>query len=326
MGKYASEIVKVMQSWIGKKTSDGSHKEIIDIYNSHRPLARGYKVKYTDAWCATTVSAAAIKLGYTDIIPTECGCGQMIALFKQKGCWIENDSHTPKAGDVIFYDWDDNGVGDDTGWPEHVGIVEEVVNGVITVIEGNYNNAVKRRNIKINGKNIRGYGIPKYDAEPTTVTPSSNVSASKPSSDCYPAYTGASGRIDEVLKAIGVAGAYVGSWKNRKPLASANGISNYTGTADQNTKLISLAKQGKLKKVGSTVATQPVSQYYPKYTGSSYGVDTVFKAIGVPATFCGNWKNRRAVAAANGISNYTGTAAQNNTLVSLAKQGKLKKA
>ena len=325
MGRYASEIVKVMQSWIGRKESNGTHKAIIDIYNSHRPLARGYKVKYTDEWCATTVSAAAIQLGYTDIIPTECGCGQMIALFQQKGCWVENDARVPSPGDVIFYDWGDTGRGDDTGWPEHVGIVEKVTNNTITVIEGNYNCAVQRRNIAVNGKYIRGYGVPKYDAEPTNVTPKPNVSAST-SSDCYPAYAGTSGQIDVVLKAIGVADAYIGNWKNRKPIAAANGISNYTGTADQNTKLISLAKQGKLKKAGGATTTPQTSAYYPKYTGNSYGIDTVFAAIGVPATFRGNWKNRKYVAAANGISNYTGTAQQNNTLMSLAKQGKLKKA
>lgn len=65
-----------------KKRSKWNAQEIIDVYNAHRPLARGYKVKYTDAWCATFVSAVAIKCGLTSIIPTECGCGQMIELFK----------------------------------------------------------------------------------------------------------------------------------------------------------------------------------------------------------------------------------------------------
>lgn len=170
MGRYASEIVKVMQSWIGKKESDGSHKEIIDIYNGHTPRARGYKVKYTDAWCAATGSAAAIKLGYTDIIPTECSCGKQIELWKQMGCWVENDAHTPNPGDYIYYDWDDSGRGDNTGWPEHVGVVEKVVNGLITVIEGNYGDSVKRRNINVNAKNIRGYGVPKYDIKTVNIT------------------------------------------------------------------------------------------------------------------------------------------------------------
>ena len=162
MSKTAKEIITLAQSWIGKKESDGTHKAIIDIYNAHKPLARGYKVKYTDSWCATFISALAIKLGYTDIIPPECGCQQMIDLFKKLGSWVENENRTPKVGDIIFYDWDDNGVGDNMGWSDHVGIVEKVSGNTITVIEGNYSDSVKRRNITVNGKFIRGYGVPKY--------------------------------------------------------------------------------------------------------------------------------------------------------------------
>ena len=49
MGKYASKVVGQAQSWLGYNEADGSHKQIIDTYNAHKPLARGYKVKYTDA-------------------------------------------------------------------------------------------------------------------------------------------------------------------------------------------------------------------------------------------------------------------------------------
>ena len=95
-------VIAQARAWLGKNEADGSHKEIIDVYNSHKPLARGYAVKYTDAWCATFVSAVAIKCGLTDILPTECSCGEMIALFKKLGEWIENDAYVPKPGDVIF--------------------------------------------------------------------------------------------------------------------------------------------------------------------------------------------------------------------------------
>lgn len=155
-------VVKQMQSWIGCKESDGSHKKIIDIYNAN---TKGYKVKYTDAWCATTVSACAIAVGYTDIMPLECSCQRMIELYKKIGRWMENDAYVPKAGDVIFYDWDDNGVGDCTGHSEHVGIVELVNGNSIAVIEGNNNDAVRRRTIQVNGRYIRGYGLPAYDSE-----------------------------------------------------------------------------------------------------------------------------------------------------------------
>lgn len=168
MAYVRSAIVKQAQSWVGCKESDGSHKKIIDVYNSHKPLARGYKVKYTDAWCATFVSAVSITCGYTAIIPTECGCGEMIKLFKNLGEWKESDSYKPSAGDIIFYDWEDSGSGDNTGNPDHVGIVEKVSGSTITVIEGNKNDAVGRRTIKVNGKYIRGYGLPKYTADGTT--------------------------------------------------------------------------------------------------------------------------------------------------------------
>ena len=164
MAYYRKNIVDRAKAWLGCKESDGSQKKIIDVYNGHKPLARGYVVKYSDAWCATFVSACAIKCGYTTIIPTECGCNPMIALFKKIGCWEEKDAYIPFPGDIIFYDWDDNGVSDNTGSSDHVGIVEKVSDGRITVIEGNYSNSVKRRYLSVNGRYIRGYGVPKYDA------------------------------------------------------------------------------------------------------------------------------------------------------------------
>ena len=65
----------------------------------------------------------------------------------------------------------------------------------------------------------------------------------------YPKYTGSSTIVDIVLKSIGVESKYIGSWTCRKPIATKNGISNYSGTMEQNLKLISLAKSGKLKRV-----------------------------------------------------------------------------
>lgn len=165
--KIRQKIVGTMQGWVGKKESDGSHRSIVDTYNAHKPLARGYAVKYTDAWCATTVSAAAIACGLTDIIPTECGCVDMIKLFQKIGRWEENDAHVPMPGDVIFYDWQDSGKGDNRGAADHVGIVEKVVGTTITVIEGNKDDAVGRRNIQANGRYIRGYGVPDYASKAT---------------------------------------------------------------------------------------------------------------------------------------------------------------
>ena len=305
----ASELIKQAQAWLGKNEADGSHKEIIDIYNKHTPLARSYKVKYTDSWCATFISALAIKCKATDIIATECSCQKMIELFKDLGVWVENENRTPSTGDIIFYDWQDDGKGDNTGWSDHVGIVESVKSDKITVIEGNISNKVGRRTIAVNGKNIRGYAVPKYEKEAVAVA----------SPAYYPAYSGDSTSLDAILEAIGVPSEYRGNYKKRVPLAEAQGIVNYEGTEEQNSKLKALARSGKLKRV-------VVSAYYPAYSGDSTSLDAILEAIGVPAKYLGSYINRTPLAQVNGFSTgYVGSYTQNRQLGTLAKQGKLKR-
>lgn len=175
-----SNVVSIMKGWIGWSEANGKHKKIIDIYNNHKPLAQGYKVKYTDHWCAATVSAAFIKAGLTDIGFTECSCSRMIELYKKNGRWQEKDSHTPDVGDLIMYDWNDNGAGDNTGAPEHVGMVCSVKGTKITVIEGNKNEVVAYRSINANGRYIRGYCLPDYASKATKA-----VSQTKPVTASY---------------------------------------------------------------------------------------------------------------------------------------------
>lgn len=134
------KVVDTAVSYLGCKEANGSHRKIIDLYNSHKPLARGYAVKYTDAWCSTFASAVAIACGLTDIIPTECGCERHIDLFKKLGSWVENDAYVPSPGDYIFYDWQDGSnyaTTDNTGSADHVGIVVSCDGKTIKVIEGN---------------------------------------------------------------------------------------------------------------------------------------------------------------------------------------------
>lgn len=154
--------VNTAKSYLGYSESSGKHKQIIDLYNSKAPLPRNYKVSYTDAWCATFVSACAIKCGMANIIPRECSCYFQVEQFQKMERWQENDGYIPKPGDIIYYDWQDSGVGDNTGVPDHVGIVEYVSEGSICVIEGNKNDSVERRYITVNARNIRGYGLPNF--------------------------------------------------------------------------------------------------------------------------------------------------------------------
>lgn len=161
------KILNAARAWIGCKESNGSHKQIIDVYNAYTPLPRGYKVKYTDNWCATYVSACAIKAGLANIIPIECSCGNMITLAKNMGIWEENGNIIPTPGDIIIYDWDEV-----DGWPEHTGLVESVSGNKETVVEGNKSNSVGRRTLTLGNPCIRGYIRPKYDGATAVIPPS----------------------------------------------------------------------------------------------------------------------------------------------------------
>ena len=163
------KVVSIATSYLGCKESDGSHKKIIDGYNkASLPLPVGYKVTYQDPWCATYVSFISGEAGLSDIMPRECSCSRMIALYQKIGRWVEDDSYTPQIADILFYDWEDNTVGDNKGSADHVGIVVSVNGKTIKVIEGNINNSVGYRTIQINGKCIRGYGIPNYASKVVT--------------------------------------------------------------------------------------------------------------------------------------------------------------
>lgn len=187
-----NKAVQTAQAWLGCKESNGTHKQIIDLYNSAKPLPRGHKVQYNDAWCATFVSAVGIAAGLSAIILRECGCGAMIDLYKAAGRWQENDAYVPSVGDVIFYDWQDTGKGDNTGYPDHVGLVCSVSGSTIKVIEGNKNNAVEYRNMVVNGRYIRGYGLPDYASMATAAEPAA-----------------ATKRVEEVAKEV-----LTGKWGN----------------------------------------------------------------------------------------------------------------
>lgn len=156
------QVVHQAEAWLNTNQIDGSHKQIIDIYNAHTPLAQGYSVEYSDKWCATFGSTVAIQCGFTDIIPTECGCQRQIALFESLGRWQEDDDYIPLPGDYVFYsshDLDDEDCG---GFSDHVGIVIGTRNGYIKVIEGNFVGTVAYHIIPIGDPSIRGYGLPDY--------------------------------------------------------------------------------------------------------------------------------------------------------------------
>lgn len=162
--------VSKFKEWLGYSEADGRYRQIVDIYNAIRPLPVGYTLKYSDEWCAATVSAVGQALGMTDVILPECSCPRMIELYSERGQWIEDDAYVPQIGDVVMYDWQDTGAGDNRGNADHVGMVASVNGTTLTIIEGNNGNAVACRTLQVNGRCIRGYCLPDYASKATSAT------------------------------------------------------------------------------------------------------------------------------------------------------------
>lgn len=160
--EWRQKVVSTAEAWLGTREYDAKHYEMLDIYNSQRPLPRGTRMQATWPWCAMFVSAVSLQCGLRGIMPTECGCPGMVRLYQELGRWVEDDAYVPSPGDVIFYDWQDMGYGDNVGQPDHVGIVASCDGQTMTIIEGNCDNAVKTRALAVNARFIRGYGVPDY--------------------------------------------------------------------------------------------------------------------------------------------------------------------
>ena len=135
----------------------------------------GTNFSYTTPWCAIFVSAVAIKSGTTSIIVRGSYCPTVINAYKNSKVinysYGAGANYVPKAGDVIFFDWNKNGV------PDHTGLVASVSGNTVKTIEGNYSDAVGYRTFSVGYKYVQGYGLPNYDdANGIVFTGSSNVS------------------------------------------------------------------------------------------------------------------------------------------------------
>lgn len=255
------KVVDLVTSWEGKKESDGSYKSIIDLYNSKAPWPRT-KMEYGWPWCACTWSALAKALGYTAIMPIEISCYYLIEAAKKMGCWVENDAYVPSPADAILYDWQDNGVGDNTGTPDHVGTVIYVNKsaGYMVVEEGNYSNSVKRRTISINGKYIRGFITPKYTSN--SVSQPTQTSGKSVTTVAREVISGMWGNGDERvanLKAKGYDPVAVQNEVNRILNGSASKPSTSTSGGSNNSTSV-------IKKVTSTCS----ARYLDKSIAGTY--------------------------------------------------------
>ncbi len=135
----SSNIIEIAKNEIGNK---GGEK-----------YWRWYGFNQRVNWCAIFVSWCANESGIiNNTIPRFSLCTDGVKWYKDHSKW-KNKSYIPQTGDIIFFDWNND------GHVQHVGIVEKVENDKVYTIEGNSKDEVRSKKYALNNKFIYGFGL-----------------------------------------------------------------------------------------------------------------------------------------------------------------------
>ena len=147
----------------GRAFTSGGNQAIVEVALTQlgneggQPYWSWYGFESRVEWCACFVSWCADQCGYLEsgILPKFSLCSDGVDWFKGNGQW-QDKNYEPQAGDIIFFDWGNDGTID------HVGIVEKCENGTVYTVEGNSGDACKQNQFSVGGSSIYGYGVPAY--------------------------------------------------------------------------------------------------------------------------------------------------------------------
>ena len=143
MGEGNAAMVAVAQSQIGNVGG--------------APYWSWWGLDYRVEWCAIFVSWCADQCGYLDagVLPKMEGVRPYVDWFIERGQWQDRD-YEPSPGDIIFFDWESDGLAD------HVGIVEKVEDGQIYTVEGNSGDLCVEKHYHLGSVPVCGFGLPLY--------------------------------------------------------------------------------------------------------------------------------------------------------------------
>lgn len=158
-GEWDRDLLKIAETQLGYTESQRNFDAVLNEDGEGYTLkgwtryGAWYGIPYGD-WCAMFISFC---LNYADIpesaVPYDCATTTWIDSLSARGMYAPAGSYDPKPGDLIFFDWEGDGLSD------HVGIVWAVNPGSITTIEGNHTISVELFDYDLSDGHIQGYGI-----------------------------------------------------------------------------------------------------------------------------------------------------------------------
>ena len=272
-----NSVARFLEKYLGISEGSALHKELLAIFNNSGLCTR-YKMTVNDPWCATGVSAVFIALGLAGkpnsgslFECVECSCPKMIELAKKQGIWEENDAYVPDIADIIMYDWQDTtgSTRDNTGVPDHVGIISQRGGNTLKVIECNKEDTVTYRTIKVNGDKIRGYILPRYADFASKVTPSEPVTPSPTPSEPEVKKIVADSKNTFKISGSGTPNKSKVQFTGTVTASSLN-VRTWAGTENKTCSFSPLKKGTKVKVYDAILAPNNSTWYYISY-GGKYG-------------------------------------------------------
>ena len=314
---------RAMGDWIAAIAESQVQTE--QAIGGRNPYSLAVRNRDGHAWCGDFVAWVYAQAGFGNYVVHSYNSGIPRAgiggwNFSSSQNWRNIDDNSPfvrvtgnpQTGD--FAVWQDG-----TNWTGHISIITDVnvASNTVTFVSGNWSNSVRRRTVTNIANPLgqqpavrvfRGYfRIRSIEETPQLPEP--------PIGNYFPRYTGNSTSIIIALDSLGIDSSFA----HRTEIANANGITNFTGTADQNTMMLNLLINGILRRPNDTVTNY--TNYFPRYTGNSTSIVDALNVLDIDSSFV----HRTEIANANGITNFTGTASQNAMMLNLLINGTLRR-
>lgn len=156
-GNRAEDLLAIARTQLGYEESTKNYfVESNGVVKGYTRYGQWYGDCYGD-WCAMFVSFC---LHYADVqgVPLHAACTPWIEELKKQELYAEAENYIPYPGDIIFYDWEGDGLSD------HVGLVAEVLEETgsspmrVKALEGNSSNRVQYVTYNLEDARIVGYG------------------------------------------------------------------------------------------------------------------------------------------------------------------------
>lgn len=146
-------------------------------------------------WCAMFVSFCMYKAGVSqNVVKKFASCTVGWNWFAARG-ETRDRSYIPQKGDIIFFDWEPDGV------LNHVGLVDRVADGIVYTVEGNHDDQVNQFNYSLTSNQIWGYVVPSYTGNEQMLDIDINGGNSSGTTTNYPTITkGSSGSYVKIAQ------------------------------------------------------------------------------------------------------------------------------